>query len=312
MTVAYRIKHGERVGPALRRIVRAQIRKALRAAGDQQRSQEERVHEVRTRLKRSRAALALIHGHRGARRDDRRLRDAARILSRPRDLAVLAHTFRLLGTRLHAELPPRVLGRFWSAERQLRRALQPAEVERDLRRAARVLRRTRRRLGRWQVQHGRRVVSAGVARTCRKARAALQAVRERPSPERFHGWRKQVKAFSNELRIVAHAVPELTTTLMPKLDRLGELLGQVHDLDCAKATARLHPRWFGARADVEAVLAALDERRAILEADALALAEAVFAGRPRDVRAVVRTGWRVWRRGEPVRAAVEAAAPLLH
>ena len=32
------------------------------------------------------------------------------------------------------------------------------------------------------------------------------------------------------------------TTLMPKVERLGEILGQVHDLDCVKATAELHPR----------------------------------------------------------------------
>jgi CHAD domain-containing protein len=313
--MAYRIKRGERVGKALRRIIREQLRQAVRAARDSRTPQEHRVHDVRTRLKRSRAALALIRGQRegDARRDDRRLRDAARILSRPRDLAVQAHTFRLLGTRLQAELPPRVLARFSLAERQLRRALHPDEVERDLRRAGRVLRRVRRRLGQWPVPHGRRAISGGVVRTYRKARAALRAVQAEPSPEHFHDWRKQVKAFWYELRMIEDAVPELTTTLMPKLDRLGELLGQVHDLTCARATAKLHPRWFGGAADLQAVLAVLDERRSELEAETLALAETVFVGRPREMRALVKTGWRVWRRGEPLREPAESPAPpLLH
>jgi len=116
---------------------------------------------------------------------------------------------------------------------------------------------------------------------------------------------------SEELRIIRDAVPELTTTLIPKVEQLGELLGSVHDLHCAKATAELHPRWFGRQSDSQAVLAAVDERRAALEAEALSLAESVFAGRPRDVRALVKIGWRVWRRGDP-EALADLPGALLH
>ena len=62
-----------------------------------------------------------------------------------------------------------------------------------------------------------------------------------------------------------------------------------------KATAALHPRWFGRAADGEAVLAAVDARRAELEHEALELARSVFAGRARDVRALVKSGWKLWR-----------------
>ena len=297
----YRIKQKERVEKAVRRIVREQLRDAIRAARDRKLGQEERVHEVRTRLKRSRAALSLIRRQAGgaAERDDKRLRDAGRLLARPRDLAVQAHTFRVLGTRLQAELPPRLLARLAAAERQIRRTLQPEDVERDLKRAKRALRRLRRELGDWDVGSGRRAIGHGVTRTYRNGLASLQAARAQPTPERFHDWRKQVKALSYELRIIASAVPELTTTLIPKIERLGEILGQVHDLDCVKATAELHPRWFGRSADGEAVRVAVDQRRAELEAEALMLAETVFAGRVRDVRALVKTGWRIWRKGEP-------------
>jgi CHAD domain-containing protein len=297
--VGYRIKQKEQVGKAVRRIVREQLRSAIRAARDRKLDQEARVHEVRTRLKRSRAALALIRREAGdeAARDDRRLRDAGRLLAKPRDLAVQAHTFRVLGTRLQSELPPRLLARLASAERQIRRALEPAEVERDLKRAARALRRLRRDLSNWGVDKGRRAIGDSVTRTYRSGLETLEAAREQPSPERFHDWRKHVKALSYELRIIAAAVPELTTTLIPKIERLGEILGQVHDLDCVKATAELHPRWFGRAADGEAVLAAVDARRAELEQEALALAASVFAGRARDVRALVKSGWKLWRSG---------------
>jgi CHAD domain-containing protein len=146
-----------------------------------------------------------------------------------------------------------------------------------------------------------------VTRTYRNGLETLNAAREQPTPKRFHEWRKEVKALSYELRIIAAAVPELTTTMMPKVERLGELLGHIHDLDCVKATAGLHPRWFGRAADGEAVLAAVDQRRAELENEALTLAESVFAGRARDVRALVETGWKLWRKGPLAETAVREA-----
>jgi hypothetical protein len=56
------------------------------------------------------------------------------------------------------------------------------------------------------------------------------------------------------------------------------------------------------------VIALLEERRAALEAEALALAETVFAGRARDVRALVDIGWQIWRKG-PRRSHGEKPAP---
>ncbi|HVT07580.1 MAG TPA: CHAD domain-containing protein [Polyangia bacterium] len=313
--MGYRIRRREPVGKGLRRIVGEQIQKAERAARDRARPQEDRVHDVRTRLKRSRAVLALIRrdGGEPVRRDDRRLRDVARLLSRPRDLAVQAHTFRLLGTRLQSEVPARLVAGLSAVERRVRRGLRPDEVERDLRRAARMLRRVRRALGGWHVAHGRRAISGGLTRMYRNARAGLEAVRAEPSPEQFHDWRKQVKALSNQLRLIRQAIPELTTTLMPKIERLGELLGEVHDLHCAYATAEMHPRSFGRAEDGLVVLAAVEERRATLESEALALAETVFSGRARDVRALIKTGWRTWRRGEtPGAEAGETPPATLH
>jgi CHAD domain-containing protein len=312
--MAFRIRRKERVAEAVRRIVRAQLRAAARVAraGTETASQEDRVHQVRTRLKRARAALALVRRQAGraAARDDRRLREIAKLLARPRDLAVQAHTFRVLGTRLPAEVPADVARQLGRVERQLRQHLAPDEVERELRRCARALRKARRRLDDWQVSGGRRAVAGAVTRTYRKARRAMRAATAEPTPERFHDWRKQVKRLSYQLRIVGSAVPELSTTLIPKVERLAEVLGQIHDLDCAKATIELHPAWLGRAHDRHAVPALLDERRGTFEREALLLAEAVFAGRARDIRELVAVGWRVWRHGagEPSDAASDDGA----
>jgi CHAD domain-containing protein len=307
--MGYRIKRREGVAEAVRRIVQEQIAGAIAVARDRTLAQDERVHEVRTRLKRSRAALALIRAEVGdqAVRDDRRLRDAGRLLARPRDLAVQAQTFRRLGSRLRSELPARMLARLGTTEQQLRGELHPEEVERYLRQTVRALSRLQRELGGWGVRGGRRLVGTGVTETYRLGLQKLAAARARPTPERLHDWRKQVKALSYELRIIGRAVPELTTTLIPKAEKLGDLLGEVHDLDGFRATAERHPDWFGRPADGRSVLSLVEERRAELEREALALAGSVFAGRARDVRALVETGWEIWRKG-PETVAVQAPA----
>ena len=182
---------------------------------------------------------------------------------------------------------------------QLRRKVKPKAVERDLKKTARALRRLERRVGPWRVAHGRRAVGQGHRAVVQSRAGRDERGARDPTPERFHDWRKQVKVMSNELKIVSHAVPELADTLAPKLDRLGEILGQIHDLDCAAATSERHPRWFGSEADRDAVRALVAEHRVLLERDAFAVAETVFAGRPRDVRELIETSWTTWRQRKP-------------
>jgi len=299
--MAYRIKRKERVGKGIRRILREQLGRAVEMAGDRDGNQEERVHDVRTRLKRSRAALELINPQVGkqAKKTERRLRKVGRRLARPRDVVVQAHTFRILGTRLSRELPVGLLERMRGVGEQLQHTLDDKAVEKALRRTARALKRMRRRLRKWPIARDRRAVGKGITRSYREARRALAAVQADPTSDRFHDWRKQVKVLSNELKIVGRAVPELATRYLAKLEKLGELLGQVHDLDCAAATAEKHPRWFGSEADCEAVRGLVAEHRVVLEREAFALAAGVFAGRPRDVRELVESGWKIWRKREP-------------
>ena len=258
-------------------------------------AQEERVHDVRTRLKRSRAALELIGAEIGkaAKKTDRRLRNRGRRLARPRDVVVQAHTFRILGARLSRELPAGLLERMRDVGEQMRRTLDEKSVEKELRRTARVAAQA----ASAPAQAARQ--SAAGARSARASRA--------PTARRGGRWRRftptrrpsgsttgasRSKLLSNELKIVGRAVPELATRYLDKVETLGELLGQVHDLDCAAATAERHPRWFGSDADREAVRGLVAEHRVALEREAFALAAGVFAGRPRDVRELVETGWQ--------------------
>src|SRR5580765_4959709 len=147
--MAYRFKRKERVGRGIRRILRQQLRRGIEtASATEGPSQDERVHDVRTRIKRSRAAIELCGAQVGkrAKKTDRKVRNLGRRLAGPRDNAVQAHTFRILGTRLSRELPAGLLERMRDVGEQLRRTLDEKAVEKELRRTARSLKRLRRRL----------------------------------------------------------------------------------------------------------------------------------------------------------------------
>src|SRR4029453_5308563 len=198
--MAYRFKRKERVGKGIRRILRQQLRRGIETARDTEgASQNERVHAVRPRIKRSRAAIELCGAQIGksARKTDKKVRDLGRRLAGPRDNAVQVHTFRILGTRLSRELPVGLLERIRDVGEQLRRNIDARSVEKELRRTARALKGVRRRLGRWRIDHGRRTVGKGVTRTYKRARRALARVHADGTPEQFHELRKLVKLLSN-------------------------------------------------------------------------------------------------------------------
>ena len=295
--MAYRIKRKERVEqghsphPARAAAPRGQggARRERRAG----RARARRAHPAQALAGRAGADRQRGGRQGGARRPTARLRDRGRRLARPRDLVVQAHTFRILGARLSRELPAGLLERMRDVGEQLRRTLDDKAVEKELRRTARALRRLRRRLRKWRGQarpardrqghHAHATARPGARwRRCTPIR--------RPSGSTTGASRSRCCRTSS--RSSARAVPELATRYLAKVERLGEMLGQIHDLDCAAATAEQHPRWFGSEADCEAVRGLVAEHRVLLEREAFALAAGVFAGRPRDVRELVETGWK--------------------
>ena len=212
-------------------------------------------------------------------------------------MVVQAHTFRILGTRLSPELPAGLLERMRDVGEQMRRKLDEKSVEKELRRTARALRKLRRRLRKLPVTRGRRAIGKGITATYREARRGARGGSADPTPERFHDWRKQVKVLSNELqdRRAARS-PSWRRAISTRSRSWARSSGR-----CTTSTAR--PRRPSAtragsarKPSVRRCAALVAEHRVVLEREAFALAAGVFAGRPRDVRELVETGWEIWRK----------------
>jgi CHAD domain-containing protein len=295
----YRIKRNEPVRKAARRIAREQLDRAVKEARDKRRPMDDRVHQLRARIKRARAALRLVranaHLSGRARQDDRWMRDVARTLARTRDAAVEAETLRRLVERFGHEMPHARETLTRIEERVARRATGP-RISGHLGEAVQALSKGGDGLGRWPVSSGRRAVERGIRLAYRKARRLARSLREDDPPERFHGWRKTVKRLGYQLRLLREAAPELWWTLGAPLERLGELLGDAHDLASLQARASSEPQLFGSAMDRKALLAVLERESAILQAEARALGSDVLSARPREIAARVDRAWRTWRR----------------
>src|SRR5262245_6991809 len=96
--MSYRIKRREGLPKGMRRIVKTELERAVEEARDRARPPGARVHQLRARLRRARAAVQLVRSEAGkrARRDDRWMRDLRRGLARARELTVERQTLERL------------------------------------------------------------------------------------------------------------------------------------------------------------------------------------------------------------------------
>jgi hypothetical protein len=109
LTMAYRIKDGEAVSHAVARMARAELTGAAESISSG-RTATDRVHDMRTSLKKTRALLRLVKPSVGrpARRENRRLRDVARAVAGFRDADVVLDTFDRLAAAVPASKRPRL------------------------------------------------------------------------------------------------------------------------------------------------------------------------------------------------------------
>src|SRR4030095_4339353 len=88
-------------------------------------------------------------------------------------------------------------------------------------------------------------VGEGVERVYRRGRQALAAVRRKPTAEYLHEWRKQAKYLRYQLDLLRPLAPKALTSLATTIDRLGDLLGDDHDLAVLRREVAGDPARFG-------------------------------------------------------------------
>lgn len=297
---AYRLQRKEGVAEGVRRLARGRAESAHEQLGRASGGAElaAAIHAARKDLKKLRAALRLVReelGEEAFGAENRRYRDAGRLLARSRDAEVKVEALRELQERCGEQLP-RAATRAW------REAL---EAERDrlagtgddggaerIEQALDVLEAGIAAIPGWPLGPGSwKLVEPGLLRSYRQARREWKRTRSRPSAASVHEWRKRVKDLWYQLRIVRDAWPSTIGEMADEAHRLAELLGDHHDLallaDDLQARAEIGDRG--------APIAAIEHRQAELLDAALELGARLFAERPKAFRVRMRAYWRAWR-----------------
>jgi CHAD domain-containing protein len=139
-------------------------------------------------------------------------------------------------------------------------------------------------------------VGNGVQRVYRQARRAFAEAAAEPTVEKLHGWRKQVKYFRYQMEILRAVRPEIMEPLARQADRLGELLGDDHDLAVLRQMLTQAPEHFGGAEELGLVFALIVRRRKELEEEANLLGRRLFQDSPKDFARRLKGYWTTWRK----------------
>jgi CHAD domain-containing protein len=282
-------KKAEPLARALRRVcrehigeARSRLRKSRHPAA---------VHGARKEIKKLRAIFRLVRAEigRGAYRQAAKgLRRAAGQLAARRDARVRFKAFAQLAGRGAARRFPVVHD---ALRKDCRRESRRFHDANSAALAERVLRKTGKRVTSLKfAASGWSIIEPGLKQSYRRGQLAGKLARREPSPEHFHEWRKQVKTFWHQLRLVCPEWPATARVLTHKLERLGALLGDEHDLMLLKQFVAEH-----APAAESATLNPLIEtRQNKLQRAALELGARLYAKAPATVCRQLSKDWRAW------------------
>ncbi|MBA3867244.1 MAG: CHAD domain-containing protein [Solirubrobacterales bacterium] len=294
---SYHLKRDEGAADGLRRVARGRVEKAagrLRDADGEDRAKA--IHGARKDLKKIRAVLRLLRDDLGAkrfRRENRRYRDAGRLLSASRDAGVKLATLNALQERFEAEFPAGQ-SLAWSEALEADRdevagAGEAADVERALSR----IEKAGARIRSWPLEADSwELIEPGLTRSYRDGREALADARVEGSADNVHDLRKRAKDLWYHLRLLEKAWPGLLEETVEQVHRLTELLGDHHDLAVLGEDLQ---RRAGIVAERDAFQELIERRQAELLAESLDLGRRVYAELPKHFRRRLHAYWRVWR-----------------
>ncbi len=267
--------------------------------GDDRELAAQRVHETRKALKRLRALMRMLRvwlGPKRFARENATLRDAALALAGARDAEVMVATLeQLLANhpkrfsrsaaiaRLHARL---------AHERQARIAAGGNDGQDTREEVVRALLEVRARVVEWKFGAGdEQAVRHGLHRLYRDGRRRGRDATRKPTVQLLHDWRKRVKDLryatqmlgGSELGSSGRPGRELKA-LSGRADRLGELLGEEHDLALLAARVRAERACFdGERATGKDLLRRIERRRGRLRREALRRGKRLYRSPPRKL-----------------------------
>ena len=296
--MSFCIQNGESADQALHRLLNERTQRARKKLTEP--LGDAAIHEARRELKRVRAVLDLAQAHvrsKDHRRWRRRLHRCSQELAGARDARARVQSLSLISAVDRAG----IANGFWKGldrrlhkeastlTRRLNRQHRPRRVRRWLKELAEEFRSRR-----WAVP-GWPELGERIRETYRRGRRCLRRVQAKPSARNQHRWRRCTKELGYQLALLQ---PKDSTSLAGwahGLERLGDHLGEDHDLFLLREFVRSE-RWEPPfKADRDKLLRVIQERRREISADALNLGKRLFLLRSSQLRSAVLSRRRLRR-----------------
>lgn len=285
--MAFEIRLQRDVAAEVRRVAREEVDRAMAALDGAREGNARGIHDARKRFKAIRALLRLVAPRLGPafRRENRLYRDAARQLAGVREAQATLEALDRLGNSGDA-----TLRRELEARDQARRALRLHDTD-ALEVLSQDLTEARERVAGWPLAGGGfEIIEPGLCATYRRGWKGFRRALRAASATALHEWRKDVKYHRHQLELLIRLWPDVLTGAAARARRLGDLLGDHHDLHELCALLSTSPALAGGARECESVLAAAELRAGKLETRALAVGGLVYAERPG--RFIARLGAR--------------------
>jgi CHAD domain-containing protein len=295
---SYRLKTEEAPAEGVRRIALGRIGKALeRLKGVEGDELAAAIHGARKNLKKLRGVLRLVRdelGRKTFKAENRRYRDAGRLLSGSRDAEVKLQTLLALRHRFE-DLPENAVERWEGAletERDELAAAMRGESEGRIGQAIDAIEAGRDAIGRWPLRTDSwALVGPGLSTSYKDGRKAMKRVLTDSSAENVHEWRKRAKDLWYQLQIVRDAWPQPLGATVDQADELADLLGDHHDLALLADDLQARDD-LGDRGAFENAIA--KRQHELLEA-ALGIGRRLYAEKPKAFRRRLERYWLAWR-----------------
>lgn len=295
--MGYRFQARERIDVGIRRVVREQIRGAVKDLSRRGPDLHEGVHEARKRFKMIRAVLRLARGSLGELTfalENTWYRDTGRRLSSVRDAVAMIECLDALCKRYGREMDPAVEAAVRAGLEARLAAVASGEAGLDGRceevkaglSAALV------RLADWGVgDRGFKTIGPGLERVYRQGRRGMGAALEEPSDGNLHEWRKRAKDHWYHVRLLRNAWPKVMDAYRREMRVLTEALGMDHDLALLVPIVRDEPDAFGGADGVRVFLDMAHRRRAELQDQARLVGRRIYAEKPRTLVQRFQSRW---------------------
>jgi CHAD domain-containing protein len=296
------LKPDESLRKGIRRIVRKRMDKALEhLTGSHKGSRDEAVHEARKCFKKIRAVLRMVRpviGEKNYRKENTCFRDAGRPLTEVRDARILIETVDNLVEHFQEQMVRRSFADVRKALQDNLRAVRKRVLDEQnaFCVVAEAVRQARERIKSWaDVRNKWSSVGEGLKDVYRRAGDAFGDAAADPSVVKLHEWRKQVKYLRYQFEVLRALWPERIQELATEADRMGDLLGDDHDLAVLRQMLTRDPRPGADDGEREALVALIDRRRAELEQEVLLLGERFFQDTPKELARRLKGYRKTWR-----------------